>query len=33
MAKEEVHGTVEPGVCPGDEDDEVIHGHGKAVEG
>lgn len=33
VAKEEVHGAVEPGVCPGDEDDEAIHGHGKAVEG
>lgn len=33
VAKEEVHGAAEPGVCPGDEDDEAIHGHGEAVEG
>ena len=32
MAKEDIHGAVKSGVCPCDEDDETIHGHGKAVE-
>lgn len=32
VSKEEVHGAVEPGVSPCDEDDEAIHGHGEAVE-
>jgi hypothetical protein len=33
VAKEEVHLAIESGVCPHDEDDEAIHGHGKAIEG
>lgn len=32
VSEEEVHGAVEPGVSPCDEDDEAIHGHGEAVE-
>lgn len=32
MAKEDIHGAVKSGVCPGDEDDETIRGRGKAVE-
>lgn len=31
VAKEEVHGAVKPGVCPGDENDEAMHGHGKEL--
>lgn len=30
MAKE-LRGAVERGICPGDEDDEAIHGHGRGL--
>lgn len=33
VAKKEVGWGCWAWVCPGDEDDEAIHGHGKAVEG